>query len=76
LAHALESRLQAIATPLVPGMEKVQIIPSPKEIDPNFLAWKGGSVLGRLDAVNEMWLTQSDWDIMGMRGLKDRSFFQ
>ncbi|KAH9887579.1 hypothetical protein C8Q73DRAFT_794588 [Cubamyces lactineus] len=34
MAHTLESRLQAIATPLVPNMEKVQIIPPPKHVDP------------------------------------------
>ncbi|PPQ67891.1 hypothetical protein CVT26_007091 [Gymnopilus dilepis] len=61
MAHALESRLQAIATPLVPNMEKVQIIPPPKEVDPRVLAWKGAAVLAKMDSVSELWVTPSDW---------------
>ncbi|KZP09887.1 actin-like ATPase domain-containing protein [Athelia psychrophila] len=75
IAHALESRLQAIATPLVPNMEKVQIIPPPKEVDQRVLAWKGAAVLGKMDGVSELWLTAADWDILGMRGLKERCFY-
>ncbi|KAF5350283.1 hypothetical protein D9758_007801 [Tetrapyrgos nigripes] len=75
MAHALESRLQAIATPLVQNMEKVQIIPPPKDVDPRVLVWKGGAVLGKMEGCSELWVTQSDWDIMGMRGLKERCFF-
>ncbi|KAF8159517.1 actin-related protein [Crassisporium funariophilum] len=75
MAHALESRLQAIATPLVPNMEKVQIIPPPKEVDPRVLAWKGAAVLGKMDSVSELWVTPSDWDIFGMRALKERCFY-
>lgn len=75
MAHALESRLQAIATPLVPNMEKVQIIPPPKEVDPRVLAWKGASVLGKMDGVSDLWVTPSDWDTFGMRSLKERCFY-
>ncbi|KAG9313025.1 hypothetical protein JVU11DRAFT_6464 [Chiua virens] len=72
VAHALESsgapsdalavpRLQAIATPLVPNMDKVQIIPPPKDVDPKVLAWKGAAVLGKMDSVGDLWLTLADW---------------
>ncbi|EAU90511.2 nucleus protein [Coprinopsis cinerea okayama7 len=75
MAHALESRLQAIATPLVPNMEKVQIIPPPKEVDPRVLAWKGATVLAKMESVSELWVTPSDWDLFGMRALKERCFY-
>ncbi|KAF8141563.1 hypothetical protein EV363DRAFT_1308450 [Boletus edulis] len=75
MAHALESRLQAIATPLVPNMDKVQIIPPPKDVDPKVLAWKGAAVLGKMDSVGDLWLTLADWDVLGMRGLKERCFY-
>lgn len=55
------SRLQAIATPLVPNMEKVQIIPPPKDVDPRVLAWKGAAVLGKMDGVADLWVTAADW---------------
>ena len=54
-------RLQAIATPLVPNMEKVQIIPPPKEVDPRVLAWKGAAVLGKMEGVADLWVTGADW---------------
>ena len=54
-------RLQAIATPLVPNMEKVQIIPPPKDVDPRMLVWKGAAVLGKMDGVADLWLTSADW---------------
>lgn len=61
MAHALESRLQAIATPLVQNMEKVQIIPPPKDVDKRVLVWKGAGVLGRMEGVSELWVTGADW---------------
>ncbi|KAG6821198.1 hypothetical protein H0H93_004018 [Arthromyces matolae] len=67
MRHALESRLQAIATPLVPNMEKVQIIPPPKEVDQVVLAWKGAAVLGKMDGVSDLWITQADWVIICLR---------
>ncbi|TFK75011.1 actin-like ATPase domain-containing protein [Pluteus cervinus] len=75
MAPALESRLQAIATPLVPNMEKVQIIPPPKDVDHRVLVWKGAAVLGKMDGVSELWITPRDWDLLGMRGLKERCFY-
>ena len=53
--------MQAIATPLVPNMEKVQIIPPPKEVEPMVLAWKGAAVLGKMEGISELWVTQADW---------------
>ena len=60
-AAIVRSRLQAIATPLVPNMEKVQIIPPPKDVDPRVLAWKGAAVLGKMDGVADLWVTGADW---------------
>ena len=57
----MSSRLQAIATPLVANMDKVQIVPPPKDVDPRVLVWKGGSVLGKMDGVADLWLTPNDW---------------
>lgn len=47
IADAVADRLQAIATPLVSNMDKVQIIPPPKGVDPRVLVWKGAAVLGK-----------------------------
>lgn len=42
-------------------MEKVQIIPPPKDVDHRVLIWKGAAVLGKMDGVSELWVTPSDW---------------
>lgn len=42
-------------------MEKVQIIPPPKDVDPRVLAWKGAAVLGKMDSVSDLWITALDW---------------
>jgi actin-related protein len=60
-AHAMPDRLQAIATPLVTNMDKVQIIPPPKGVDPRVLVWKGAAVLGKMDGVSDLWLTAAEW---------------
>ncbi|KXN92421.1 Actin-related protein 8 [Leucoagaricus sp. SymC.cos] len=75
IGPALESRLQAIATPVVSGMERVQVIPPPKDVNPQILVWKGAAVLGKMESVSELWVTPADWEILGMRGLKERCFF-
>ena len=42
-------------------MEKVQIIPPPKDVDPRVLAWKGAAVLGKMDSVADLWISPDDW---------------
>ncbi len=44
-------------------MEKVQVIPPPKDVDPQILAWKGAAVLGKMESVSELWVTPADWVI-------------
>ncbi|KAG7662387.1 ARP8 [[Candida] subhashii] len=51
----------------------VNVLPPPREFDPEMLTWKGGSVYGRLKVVNEMWITQKDWDLLGSRCLYYKS---
>lgn len=47
-------------------MEKVQIIPPPKDVDPRVLAWKGAAVLGKMDGVADLWVTAEDWVIFDL----------
>ena len=42
-------------------MEKVQIIPTPKDVDSRILTWKGAAVLGKMDGVSDLWITPEDW---------------
>ncbi|KAI5955756.1 ARP8 [Candida jiufengensis] len=53
----------------------INILPTPREFDPSMLTWKGGSVYSRLKVVNEMWINQKDWDLLGSRSLYYKSIF-
>lgn len=75
MAHALESRLQAIATPLVPAMERVTVVPPPRGVDPAILVWRGGATLAKMEGISDLWVTAEDWDLFGMRGLRERCFY-
>lgn len=53
----------------------VNILPAPKELDPQMIAWKGGSVYARLKVVNEMWIERADWEMLNSRCLYYKSLF-
>lgn len=53
----------------------INVLPAPNEFDPQEVSWKGGSVYGRLKVVNEMWIGQSDWNLLHSRCLYYKSLF-
>lgn len=60
--YTLPCRLRGLFAANLPGHEElVAIIPAPKSIDPRVLAWKGASVLAKLESVNDLWVQQGDW---------------
>lgn len=57
------------------GSMTVNVLPPPREFDPEMITWKGGSVYGRLKVVNEMWISDKDWDVLETRSLYYKSLF-
>ncbi|KAK6457513.1 actin-related protein [Scheffersomyces xylosifermentans] len=53
----------------------VNVLPPPREFDPEMLTWKGGSVYSRLKVVNEMWITSNDWEVLESRCIYYKSLF-
>lgn len=53
----------------------ISYVPGPREIEPENLAWKGISVLIKIEASNELWVRQEDWQELGMRAVRERCFF-
>jgi actin-related protein 8 len=51
------------------------VVPPPRDMDPRILSWKGMSVLARLDGAQEMWIPRQDWQMFGVRALKEKSLF-
>ena len=62
----LEDRLKEVR----PGFAKdILIVNAPRELDPQVLVWKGGSVFGRLSGTNDSWIGRTEYDRLGARVL-------
>ncbi len=60
----LEERMRELR----PGFAKDIMIGSPpRELDPQVVAWKGGSVFGKLRGTNDSWIGQMEYDRLGNR---------
>ncbi|WFD33065.1 actin-like protein arp8 [Malassezia sp. CBS 17886] len=91
LADALEARVSMLLaehyapsdpsrSPAVPVSANflppaATVIPPPRNLDPELLAWKGLAVLAHLDSMQELWVYASDWATLGYRALKEKSLF-
>ncbi|KAF2633645.1 actin-like ATPase domain-containing protein [Macroventuria anomochaeta] len=67
----LEQRLRELR----PGLE-ILLPPPPRDLDPQVIAWKGGSVFGRLSSHgNDSWISKYEYDILGSRLLNNKCMF-
>ena len=70
----IESRVKPLLQQQFPFVDKVQIVPPPKDVENSNLAWNGMSVLSKLEVSNELWVRRDDFNNLGLRALKDRTF--
>jgi actin-related protein len=56
------------ATGLGAGM---QVLTNIKDMDPRMLAWKGASILARLDQADDYWVEGDEWRERGVALLRD-----
>ena len=62
----LEEKLKELR----PNLQKDIMIGSPpRDLDPQVLVWKGGSVFGKLSGTNDSWIGQMEYDRLGNRVL-------
>ncbi|CAN6634774.1 actin-like protein Arp8p [Trichomonascus vanleenenianus] len=54
---------------------EIQVMPIPREMDPEIISWKGGSVYAKLKIVNENWVSKKEWDLLGARCLQYKVLF-
>ncbi|ORX56811.1 actin-like ATPase domain-containing protein [Hesseltinella vesiculosa] len=71
--RVLEDRLLSTFIARQHKIENVEVLPAPKELDPQILVWKGAAVLCKLDIAKEMWIGLTEWLQVGDRLLQDRS---
>lgn len=64
LQSYLEFQLRA-AMPQYP--KEILVAPPPRDLDPSVIAWKGGSVFGKLRMTNDSWISPLEYDRLGSR---------
>lgn len=75
LDQILESQMTAFLESSSNTVINIEVLPAPREIDPSILTWKGGSVFGRLKIMEELWITERDWNLLGSRALQHKLLF-
>ncbi|BGP33154.1 Actin-like protein arp8 [Rhodotorula toruloides] len=77
IGFAVESRIGPQLAARVPalGAGHVTYVPCPREIEPENMAWKGISALAKLDVANDLWVRKEEWEMLGMRAVRERSFY-
>ena len=60
----LEAKLRA-SMPQYP--KEILVAPPPRELDPEVIVWKGGSVFGKLRMTNDAWIGGLEYDRLGAR---------
>jgi actin-related protein 8 len=56
--------------------KEILVGPPPREFDPQVVAWKGGSVFGRLSGHgNDSWISKYEYDMLGARLLNNKCMF-
>jgi actin-related protein 8 len=56
--------------------KEILVGPPPREFDPQVVAWKGGSVFGRLSSHgNDSWISKYEYDLLGSRLLNNKCMF-
>jgi actin-related protein 8 len=56
--------------------KEILVGPPPREFDPQVVAWKGGSVFGRLSGHgNDSWISKFEYDMLGARLLNNKCMF-
>lgn len=54
-------------------IDRVEVLPAPRELDPEVLVWKGASVMAKLEIAKDMWIGAKEWDQVGARLLRERA---
>jgi len=74
VGYALTSRIQPMLAAKYPTIEATTI-PPPRDLDPRILAWKGVSLICRIESASDLWIRSSDWEVLGSKAIKDRTIF-
>ena len=78
LATFLEWRIAScwkLAPDSTEGIEKVEVMKLPGNMDPEGVSWQGGALLPTLDSSRELWITAKDWSLRGAMAAREACAF-
>ncbi|KAG4079545.1 hypothetical protein HA402_010377 [Bradysia odoriphaga] len=70
----LQNRV-GLQIPYLYRSEHLDIVTSPKEMDPAMTAWKGAAVMSCLESAPELWIQGAEWQKHGLRILREKAPF-
>lgn len=70
----LQNRL-ALQIPYAFRPEQIDVITSPKDLEPSYVTWKGGAIMASLESAPELWITRADWEKYGLKVLREKAPF-
>lgn len=56
-------------------LDRVTVLPRPRDMDPRYVIWKGGAVFARLENFRDCWISKQEWEKYGEDLLRERSMF-
>ncbi|KAI7905787.1 uncharacterized protein BX663DRAFT_500910 [Cokeromyces recurvatus] len=72
-SKVLEDRVLSTIIAQKLNIDKVEVLPPPRDLDPEVLVWKGASVVAKLDSSKDMWIGNIEWEEMGSRCIRERA---
>ncbi|KAG2203224.1 hypothetical protein INT46_002506 [Mucor plumbeus] len=72
-SRVLEDRVLSTIIAQKANIDRVEVVPAPRELDPEVLVWKGASVMAKLDCAKDMWIADEEWEQVGARCLRERA---
>ncbi|KAI8380553.1 hypothetical protein EDC96DRAFT_491369 [Choanephora cucurbitarum] len=72
-SKVLEDRVISTVIAQAANVDRVEVVPAPRELDPEVLVWKGATVMAKLDSAKDMWIGPKEWEEVGARCLRERA---
>lgn len=70
----LQNRV-GLQIPYLYRTEQLDIVTSPKDMDPAIVTWKGAAVMSCLESAPELWISVDEWSKAGVRILREKAPF-
>lgn len=71
----VRQRIKEIKNPLPLSSLSPSLCLVLQDLDPSNVSWRGGAVLAALDCCQELWIERQEWELFGVRLLREKSLF-